>query len=90
MFVVSWILGIADFLFKQIWEANFNFDLKMNEEEYFTFSYEFTESYERIYVLEIKQYAIFGQEMNWSASLDPPHSTVVLFPAYIPFPSRIW
>lgn len=43
----------------------------MNEEEYFTFSYEFTESYERIYVLEIKQYAIFGQEMDWSASLDP-------------------
>lgn len=65
------ILCIASFSLKPIKEANFNFDLKMNEEQYFTFSYELTELYETVYVLEIKSYGVFSTEMEWPVPLAP-------------------
>lgn len=60
------ILCLVNFLFKRIWEVNFYFDLKMNEEKEFTFSFGLTELHERVHVLEIKEYASFSQETEYS------------------------
>lgn len=49
------ILRIVNFSFKEIWEANFNFDLNVAEEKDFTLNCGLTKTYNR--VLEIKQNA---------------------------------